>query len=82
MEFLRLGITLPIATAIGAWGGFPEPPTVFKKLAEYQLFQYFLMFVLIWQGGGQQNSTTAFVITMVMVFLKLLDNLYSALFSG
>ena len=44
----------PIATVLIAWAiaanGFPQPPQLFKNLVQNELFQYFLVFVLVYQG--------------------------------
>lgn len=41
-----------VATAIGSFGGFPEPPRIFMRMASYEPFKWLMMFVLILQGGG------------------------------
>ena len=65
---------LPLATAVGAFGGFPEAPAFVKQLQQYELFKYFLLFVLIWQGGAGQNVQTALILTVVLaVLLKVLN---------
>jgi hypothetical protein len=66
---------LPLATAIGAWGGFPDAPQVFKDVVESnELFRYLMVFVLVWQGGGGQNVRTAFIATAIVYFVtKLLE---------
>ena len=61
---------LPVATAIGAFGGFPQPPDMFKSLASNIIFQYAVLYVLIWQGGGGQNMMISLKVT-VAVFLIL-----------
>lgn len=60
---------LPAATAVGAWGGFPEPPRMFKNLVKNEIFQYLLVAVLVWQGGGQQNLRVALTIAVAMYLL-------------
>lgn len=57
---------LPLATAIGSMGGFPEPPKVFKDLTKIPLFQWLLVFVLTWQGGGGQNLQKSIVTTLIL----------------
>lgn len=66
---------LPMATAVGAWGGFPQAPQFFKDLVEgNELFKYAMVFVLVWQGGGQQNAKTAFITAAIIYFVtKLLE---------
>ncbi len=64
---------LPIATAIGAWGGFPKPPQFFTDLVEASdLVKYFMVFILIWQGGGNQNFHTSVTITLVVYAITML----------
>ena len=46
----------PIATVLGAWGGFPKPPRVFLELTKYELFRWFLVFVLAYQGGADEEE--------------------------
>ena len=41
-----------LATALGAFGGFPEPPKLFKQIIKFKTVKWFLLFILIWQGGG------------------------------
>jgi len=67
---------LPLATALGAWSValFPKPPQLLVDLARNELFQYLLLFVFIWQGGGQQNIQTALVATVIIFLVaKFLD---------
>ncbi len=41
-----------LATALGAFGGFPEPPKLLKQIMKFETVRWFLLFILIWQGGG------------------------------
>ena len=64
---------LPIATGLGAWGGFPEAPAFFKKLTGNEMFQYLMLFVLLWQGGARQDVKTSAIVTVVFyIVTKLL----------
>ena len=64
----------PLATVLGAWGGFPEPPAFFKRLARNELFQYFLVFALVYQGGGNQEiATSLMVVVGLYLVTKILD---------
>jgi hypothetical protein len=45
-------LTTSFATGMGAFGGFPTPPKIFQDWLRNPYFQWFLVFVLIWQGGG------------------------------
>lgn len=60
---------LPLATGLIAWGGFPHPPDAFINLTQYELFRYALLFILIWQGGAQQDLKTAFIATAIYYFV-------------
>lgn len=60
---------LPVATALGAWGGFPQPPAFFTKLTQNELFQYAMLFVLLWQGGSGQDVQIAAIVTLAFYIL-------------
>lgn len=47
-----LMVATMVATAIGSFGGFPEPPQIFLQMSQYEPFKWLMMFVLILQGGG------------------------------
>ena len=67
---------LPAATALGAWGGFPKPPKMFSNLAQNEIVQYLLVFVLVWQGGSGQNIRVAAIVALAMfVLVKALEML-------
>lgn len=68
-------IVLPVATALIAWGAFPKPPAFVQKLATNELFQYFMIFVLVWQGGGRQDVATSLMVTVGMFLLTKILNL-------
>jgi len=54
--FTKQGFAIVIGllgTGIGAYGGMPAPPDTFVKGVEkFPLLQWFLVYVLIWQGAG------------------------------
>jgi hypothetical protein len=59
-------IVLALATAVGAYGGFPDPPAVFKNLVRNEMVQWALVWVLIYQGGSGQDLTLATLVTAAM----------------
>lgn len=62
---------LPLATAVGAWGGFPDPPRIVTEtLFKHKWIQYLMLFVLIWQGGSNQDAMVAGVATAIMFIVK------------
>ena len=63
-------MVLVMATAIGAFGGFPQPPRVFSSLAQNELVQWALVFVLCYQGGSGQDVKMAALATAVMYVAK------------
>ena len=60
----------PITTAVGSWGGFPEPPIWFKQLAQNEWFQYAMLYVLIYQGAGAANPKTSLIFTILFFLIK------------
>jgi len=64
----------PLATVLGAWGGFPQPPAFFKRLARSEIFRYFLVFALVYQGGGGENIAKSLMVTVgFYLAAKILD---------
>lgn len=59
-------IVLALATAIGAYGGFPEPPLFFKNLIKNEMVQWALVWILIYQGGSGQDMKLTTLITAAM----------------
>lgn len=52
LSFSPTKLVLPFLTLIGAWGGFPDSPRMFKSLTTWRPFQYFFLWVLVMQGGA------------------------------
>jgi hypothetical protein len=65
----------PIATVMGAWGGFPKPPKVFLELTRFELFRWFLVFILAYQGGAEEDIRQALIITVMFYLVTKLLNL-------
>lgn len=63
-------LILPFLTLVGAWGGFPEPPRMFKKIVEYRFFQYFFLWVLVMQGGASVDPGLSLVSVIVFVSIS------------
>ena len=78
MEYLNYdSLFLPMMTAIGAFGGMPNAPKIFQDLAKNEWFQWLMVFVLIYQGGGSASPELSAVATIVVyVVVKLLDMMY------
>ena len=60
---------LTIATLLGAFGGFPDAPEVFKKITKNELVQWVLVFVLLYQGGSGQDMKLATTVTIIAYLL-------------
>lgn len=78
-------IILASATGLGAFGGFPEPPKIFKDIIKYEFIKWILLAILVWQGGGGSSSSIkkdiliTILITTVMYVGKIyLDKAYDA----
>jgi hypothetical protein len=76
-------IIVASATGLGAFGGFPDPPNVFKDLIKCEAVKWVLLAVLIWQGGGGASDdhkkdvlVTIFITIMMYFGKKLLDKVY------
>ena len=55
---------LVVATLLGAFGGMPKAPQVFEKLAENEIVQWALVFVLLYQGGAGQDIKLSLIVTV------------------
>lgn len=64
----NLGIVIGLlGTGIGAYGGMPTPPQTFIKLVnKYKFLQWFLVYVLIWQGAGSYNEMISLIGTIII----------------
>ena len=75
---------LALATAIGAYGGFPDAPEWWKAMTQYKLFRFLLLWVLIYSGVWPRTNTVADVVftTVVTVavygLMCLIDLIYNA----
>ena len=62
-----------LATALGAFGGFPEPPKLLKQIMSFPSVKWFLLFILIWQGGGgsglNYNDLLISFITVLLIYI-------------
>ncbi len=67
----------PLATAViilGCFGAFPQPPRAIMKLTRYELFKWFLVFVLIYQGGGGMDLNKSLAATVILyVIVKMFE---------
>lgn len=63
-------IILALCTLIGAFGGFPDPPPMFRSIAQSPIGKWALLWVLVYQGGGQQDLilTSLAVLIVYAVF--------------
>jgi hypothetical protein len=70
--FLLVSIVFCFSTAVGAWGGFSHAPPIFTKVTRHVWVRYALLFVLVWQGGGSQNSYVSLFGTALFMLLEFL----------
>ena len=80
MDLLSLtNLWQPLATALGAFSVFPEQPALLKELSTNEWFRWFLVYVLILQGGADWKWDLALVATIVTYLLvRVLDMAYNA----
>ena len=70
LEMPTPGLILNLCTAIGAWGGFPDPPPFFTAAVnKFPLLKWVLLTVLIYQGGGEQDFQLAVEITVAIYIM-------------
>ena len=72
-------IFIHLCTAIGAWGGYPTPPVWWEDLVNsHELVKWFLLAVLIFQGGDEQELQMALEFTALFYLAYHFSNkLYS-----
>lgn len=68
---------LPYATLLGSLRGHLVDSTTVRKVFEYQLAQFFALFVLIYQGGAKQNIPTAFWVAIIVYTLIIILRAFS-----
>jgi hypothetical protein len=69
---LIVSIIAACITGIGAFGGFPEPPILFKQLYfNYPIMRWFVLFLLVWQGagGGAEFTKKAFIFSLMTTII-------------
>ena len=72
---LKMYVSLAFFTAFGAFGGFPKPPKLMESLlAKNDTLRWIPVYVLIYQGGGQQNWRLILEITVsVYILYQILE---------
>ena len=62
-------ILTAFATLIGVFGGFPNPPKLFIKLTKFKLVQWLLVFILVYQGGGNEDIIFSLIMTFTLFII-------------
>lgn len=62
-------LVLVMATALGAYGGFPTPPPALQAIMSNPLIQWSLVYVLCYQGGAGQDPKLAILATVTLFAL-------------
>jgi hypothetical protein len=60
-------LVMPMLTLIGAWGGFPDSPKMFKTVTKWRPFQYFFLWVLVMQGGASADPGLSLIAVLIFV---------------
>ena len=71
-------LVLPMLTLIGAWGGFPDPPQVVKKIAQWKFFQYFFLWILAMQGGASADPGLSFISVILFGIITEILNMFDS----
>ena len=58
---------LAIATALGAYGGFPSAPLWWRKITQYKITQLTL-WLLVYQGGGKGELLWTTLVSAIVYF--------------
>tara|TARA_A100001015_G_scaffold48600_1_gene53692 strand:- start:2187 stop:2585 length:399 start_codon:yes stop_codon:yes gene_type:complete len=70
-------IPLALLTGLGAYGGFPTPPNWFQKMAKFRGFQFIVLWILVFQGGGGESilltSIVSIFIYLIMEISKVIE---------
>lgn len=76
---------LPLVLILGMTGGFPQPPSIFFTLTQFELYRWALVFFLVY-GLGTQDVQNALIITisfyLATKLLALRDAVQSASMMG
>jgi hypothetical protein len=78
-------ILIATATAIGAFGGFPDPPYLLQYIIKkYPLIKWVLLSVLIYQGGGGMSNNesldiliSVLITASVYMFSTLMNKMFT-----
>ena len=63
---------MAIATALGAYGGFPSAPLWWRKITQYKITQFMTLWLLVYQGCGKGELLwTTLVSAIVFVLMSL-----------
>ena len=70
-------VPITILTGLGAYGGFPQPPNWWKRLTNFKIMNFLLVWLLVFQGGGgnlvlPQLSLIIFIIMDLVNLLKVI----------
>lgn len=55
------------AIVLGVWGAFPKPPDVLLRLANFELFRWFLIFALMYHANQDVQHAVVFTIMLYLI---------------
>ena len=61
--------SMAIATALGAYGGFPKAPKWWTELSRFKVFNFFVLWLLVYSKTNGNDYIWAFVIAMIIYLL-------------
>lgn len=65
LTFRWTKMIMPFLTLLGAWGGFPDSPRIFKAITSFRLFQYIFLWILVMQGGASADPGLSFIAVLI-----------------
>ena len=61
--------SMAIATALGAYGGFPKAPKWWTDLSRFKVFNFFVLWLLVYSKTNGNDYLWSFVIAMIIYLL-------------
>ena len=62
-------VPIAILTGLGAYGGFPQPPKWWKRLTNFKIMNFLLVWLLVFQGGGGGNLVLTTIVSLIIFII-------------
>ena len=64
-----LNIASALVTLLGVLGGFPRLPKSIQKIITYRPIQWLLVYIMLYQGGGDEDILFTFMMTFMLFII-------------